>query len=99
VLLPAEIKDYTDFYSSKNHAFNCGCILRDPKNALKPNWTHLPVAYHGRASTVTVDEEVIRPRGQIKPADKEVPLFSECKRLDFELEVGAFLGGSLNKMG
>lgn len=98
--LPAQIGDYTDFFSSKNHAYNLGVMIRGKDNALQPNWTQLPVGYHGRASSVVVSgNEMFRPRGQVKPADKEFPEFSECKRLDFELEVGAFLGGKLNKLG
>ena len=112
--LPAKIGDYTDFYSSKNHAYNVGCIIRGPNNAIQPNWLHLPVAYHGRASTVVISgTPIIRPRGkfyyintlynnfkgQIKPPDSEVPIFSECKRFDFELEVGAFIGGKTNSLG
>jgi fumarylacetoacetase len=62
--LPAKIGDYTDFYSSKNHAYNVGCIIRGPNNAIQPNWLHLPVAYHGRASTVVISgTPIIRPRG------------------------------------
>ena len=99
VTLPAQIGDYTDFYSSKNHAYNVGCIIRGPDNALQSNWSRLPVGYHGRASSVVLDTEIIRPRGQIKPADKNEPIFSESKRLDFELEVGAFVGGKTNKQG
>ena len=98
--LPAKIGDYTDFYSSKNHAYNVGVMFRGPNNALQPNWLHLPVGYHGRASSIVVSgTDVIRPRGQAKLPDKEAPFFTECKRLDFELEMGAFLGGKLNKMG
>jgi fumarylacetoacetase len=93
--LPMQIGDYTDFYAGKNHAFNLGCILRDPKNALQPNYTHLPVGYHGRASSVVVSGTPIRrPNGQIlenPAADPKVPTFSPCRRLDIELELGAFL--------
>lgn len=97
--MPVFVQDYTDFYSSKNHAFNMGAILRGPDNALQPNWVHLPVGYHGRASTIVVDRTKIRrPRGQIKPPNSEVPIFSECKRLDYEVEIGVVIGKS-NKMG
>jgi fumarylacetoacetase len=68
MLLPAEVGDYTDFYSSREHATNVGTMLRGPENALMPNWLHLPVAYHGRASSVVVSgTDVVRPRGQSKP--------------------------------
>lgn len=98
--LPAQIGDYTDFYSSKNHAYNVGCIIRGKDNALQSNWVHLPVGYHGRASSVVLTgKEYLRPRGQVKAPDSETPLFSECKRLDFELEMGAFIGGKLNEQG
>jgi fumarylacetoacetase len=64
------IHDYTDFYSSKNHAFNVGSMFRDPENALNPNWTHLPVGYHGRASSIVLDATPIRrPKGQTKAPD------------------------------
>lgn len=96
--MPVFIRDYTDFYSSKNHAYNVGCIVRGPDNALQPNWTHLPVGYHGRASSVVLSgTEVRRPRGQVS-ADKVTPTWSDCKRLDFELEMGAYVGVG-NKMG
>lgn len=98
--LPAQIGDYTDFYSSKNHAYNVGCIIRGKDNALQSNWVHLPVGYHGRASSVVITgQEVPRPRGQVKPPDSENPVFNASARLDFELEMGAFIGGSLNKLG
>ncbi|CAI2370302.1 unnamed protein product [Moneuplotes crassus] len=90
--LPVDIKDYTDFYSSKNHAYNVGCMIRGPDNALQPNYTYLPVGYHGRASSVVVSgTDVRRPKGQVS-ADKKVPTWSDCKRLDFELEMGAYVG-------
>jgi fumarylacetoacetase len=95
--LPVEIGDYTDFYSSRNHAFNMGSIIRGPENALQPNWVHLPVGYHGRSSTVVVDgTEIKRPRGQIKLPDQEGPTFSETKRFDIEVEVGVVVGKSNN---
>lgn len=98
--LPARIGDYTDFYSSYNHAYNVGCIIRGPNNAIQPNWMHLPVGYHGRASTVVnTGTPIRRPRGQTKPPTAEKPGFVDCKRLDFELEVGAFVGGPANKLG
>lgn len=91
--LPMLIGDYTDFFAGKNHAFNVGTMFRGPENALNPNYTHLPVGYHGRASSVVVSgTPITRPNGQIllDPAKKE-PTLSPCKRLDIELELGAFL--------
>lgn len=98
-LLPVKIQDYTDFYSSRNHAFNVGSLFR-PTNPLQPNWVHLPVGYHGRSSSVVVDgTPVRRPRGQVKKSkDVDEPLFSECKRLDYEAEMGVILGKS-NELG
>jgi len=94
--LPLKIGDFTDFYSSKNHAFNLGSILRGPENALQPNWVHLPVGYSGRSSTVIVSpSNVVRPSGQITTNQKDSQ-FSECKKLDFELEMGAVIGKSNN---
>ncbi|BFZ21143.1 hypothetical protein BsWGS_24182 [Bradybaena similaris] len=97
--LPAEIGDYTDFYSNKNHAYNVGCMFRDPENALNPNWTHLPVGYHGRSSTVVVTGHPIRrPLGQTRPDDSSPPVCGPCRLLDFELEM-AFFTGSGNRIG
>jgi fumarylacetoacetase len=91
--LPARIGNYTDFYSSYHHAHNVGTMLRGPENALMPNWKWLPVAYHGRASSVVVTgTEVRRPKGQIKPADSVAPVFGPTKSLDFELEMAFFIG-------
>ncbi|KAI8776753.1 fumarylacetoacetase [Biomphalaria glabrata] len=91
--LPAAIGDYTDFYSSKNHAFNVGCMFRDPANALNPNWVHLPVGYHGRASSVVVSGTPIRrPNGQTSPDETQPPVFGPCRLLDFELEMAFFTG-------
>jgi fumarylacetoacetase len=93
MLLPAQIGDYTDFYSSREHASNVGTMLRGPENALMPNWLHLPVAYHGRASSIVVSgTDVARPRGQSKPADASAPIFGPSKSLDFELEMGMLIG-------
>jgi fumarylacetoacetase len=93
MLLPAEIGDYTDFYSSREHATNVGVMLRGPENALMPNWLHLPVAYHGRASSVVVSgTEIRRPRGQTRADDAASPTFGPSRSLDFELELGAFIG-------
>jgi fumarylacetoacetase len=97
--LPADIGDYTDFYSSREHATNVGTMLRGADNALMPNWLHLPVAYHGRASSIVVSgTDVRRPRGQSKPEKAEVPLFGPSRSLDFELEMGAFVGPG-NELG
>ena len=87
--LPVKIGDYTDFYSSEQHAFNVGSMFRDPDNALLPNWKHIPVAYHGRASSIIPSgQDVVRPKGQQKLDDNENPIFGPSKLLDFELEMG-----------
>jgi len=97
--LPVHIPGYTDFYSSKEHATNVGCMFRDPKNALLANWSELPVGYNGRASSVIVSgTEIVRPSGQIKLPDSERPVFSACRKLDFELETG-FIIGKPNHLG
>jgi fumarylacetoacetase len=99
MLLPVDIGDYTDFYSSREHATNVGAMLRGPENALMPNWLHLPVAYHGRASSVVVSgTDLYRPKGQGKPADAPAPLFGPSRSLDFELEMGFFIGPG-NELG
>jgi fumarylacetoacetase len=99
LLLPVEIGDYTDFYSSREHATNVGTMLRGPENALNPNWLYLPVAYHGRSSSVVVSGTgVRRPRGQVKPASAPVPSFGPSRSLDFELEMGCFVGPG-NELG
>jgi len=91
--LPAAIGDYTDFYSSRQHATNVGIMFRGPENALMPNWLHLPVGYHGRASSVVVSgTPVTRPSGQSKAPDADAPTFGPSARLDIELELGAFVG-------
>ncbi|MEI6021602.1 MAG: fumarylacetoacetate hydrolase family protein, partial [Bacteroidota bacterium] len=97
--MPIRVGDYTDFYSSIDHATNIGTMIRDPKNALMPNWKHLPVAYHGRASSVCVSGHSFhRPKGQQKPADSEMPVFGATKALDIELET-AFIIGKATNMG
>jgi fumarylacetoacetase len=97
--LPVAVGDYTDFYSSKQHAVNVGSIFRDKNNPLLPNWVHLPVAYHGRASSVVVSGTPIRrPRGQTKHPEESTPRFEASRELDFELEVGYFIGQG-NPMG
>ncbi|MFZ1676980.1 MAG: fumarylacetoacetase [Saprospiraceae bacterium] len=91
--LPVHIGDYTDFYSSIEHATNVGKMFRDPENALLPNWRHLPVGYHGRSSSIVVSGTPIhRPSGQVKPKDADSPVFIPTQRLDFELEVGFIIG-------
>jgi fumarylacetoacetase len=91
--LPLYVRSFTDFYASKEHATNVGAMFRDPANALMPNWLHMPVGYNGRASTVVVSgTDICRPLGQTKPANAEAPVFGPCRRLDFELEVGAIVG-------
>ena len=97
--LPAQIGDYTDFYSSRQHATNVGTMFRDPNNALLPNWLHLPVGYHGRASSVVISgTPVKRPNGQTLPMGEENPVFGPCKLMDFELEMGCFIGPG-NELG
>ncbi|KAH9865602.1 hypothetical protein J1614_009187 [Plenodomus biglobosus] len=100
--LPFKIGDYTDFFAGLNHAYNCGVIFRGPTNALQPNYKHLPVGYHGRASSVVPSGTPIRrPNGQIlldPTAEKKVPAFAPCKKLDIELELAAFVCGS-NEQG
>ncbi|MGP5492275.1 fumarylacetoacetase [Psychrobacter celer] len=97
--LPVHVPGFTDFYSSKEHATNVGTMFRDPNNALLPNWTEMPVGYNGRASTVVVSgTDIVRPSGQLKPNADERPIFSPCKRLDFELET-AFVVGKGNQLG
>ncbi|MBX2966050.1 MAG: fumarylacetoacetase [Cyclobacteriaceae bacterium] len=99
MLMPVRVPNYTDFYSSEEHATNVGSMFRDPKNALLPNWKHLPVGYHGRASSIVVSGTSIhRPKGQIKLPDSEQPVFSSSKKMDFELEV-AFISCGETKLG
>ena len=93
MLLPVDVGDYTDFYSSEHHARNVGTMFRGPENALKPNWKHLPVGYHGRASSIVVSgTDVRRPCGQSRPDDDAPPVYGPCRLLDFELEMGVFVG-------
>ena len=101
--LPAVIGDYTDFYSSREHATNVGILFRGRDNALQPNWLHLPVGYHGRASSVVPSgTPVIRPMGQLQ-LDKADPTkgseHAPCRLLDFELEMAFFVGGPPNAVG
>ncbi|MEM7477338.1 MAG: fumarylacetoacetase [Planctomycetota bacterium] len=91
--LPMQIGDYTDFYSSKEHATNVGIMFRGKDNALQPNWLHLPVAYHGRASSIVVSgTSVKRPSGQKMPPDADIPVFGTSAAMDFELEMGFYVG-------
>ena len=93
--LPMQIGDYTDFYAGLNHAYNVGVLFRGPQSALQPNYKHLPVGYHGRASSVVVSGTPLRrPTGQIlsnPTAEKKEPILSPCKKLDIELELGCFV--------
>eukprot|EP01006_Ploeotia_vitrea_P040112 TRINITY_DN66403_c3_g4_i1.p1 TRINITY_DN66403_c3_g4~~TRINITY_DN66403_c3_g4_i1.p1 ORF type:complete len:457 (-),score=260.06 TRINITY_DN66403_c3_g4_i1:1489-2859(-) len=101
MVLPAQIGDYTDFYASKYHATNVGIMFRGKDNALQPNWVHLPVGYHGRSSSVVVSgTPVRRPWGQTV-ADKSNPdpKHTKCRLMDFELEMGCFIGGKGNALG
>lgn len=99
MMMPVHIPNYTDFYSSIEHATNVGKMFRDPANALLPNWKHLPVGYHGRASSIVVSgTDINRPKGQMKPADADKPVFGPCKQLDFELEM-AFIVNKNTEMG
>lgn len=97
--LPVHIGDYTDFYSSKEHATNIGTMFRDPENALLPNWLHIPVGYHGRSSTIVPSGIPIRrPLGQQLPKGAEKPVFGPSKLVDFELEM-AFITAEGNALG
>ena len=99
MLLPADIGDYTDFYSSREHATNVGTMFRGKDNALMPNWLHLPVGYHGRASSIVVSgTDLHRPHGQTKADDAAVPSFGPSRMVDFELEMGYFVGPG-NELG
>jgi fumarylacetoacetase len=99
MLLPVHVPNYTDFYSSREHATNVGTMFRDPKNALLPNWLHLPVGYHGRASSIVISGTPIhRPKGQTKADDAITPSFGPSKSLDFELEI-AFVISKETELG
>lgn len=99
MLMPFKVAEFTDFYAGKHHAMNVGTMFRGPENALPPNWLHIPIGYNGRASTIVVSgTDIVRPNGQTKAPDAEVPSFGPCKRLDIELEMGAIIGGA-NAMG
>ncbi|AEM70866.1 fumarylacetoacetase [Allomuricauda ruestringensis DSM 13258] len=97
--MPVAVGDYTDFYSSLEHATNVGKMFRDPENALLPNWKHIPVGYHGRASSIIVSgQPIYRPKGQTFPNGAETPIFGLTQRLDFELEMG-FICGKETQLG
>ncbi|MDH5608225.1 MAG: fumarylacetoacetase [Cyclobacteriaceae bacterium] len=97
--MPVFVRDYTDFYSSEQHAYNVGCMFRDPEHALLPNWKHLPVGYHGRASSIVVSGTPLhRPKGQTRADDAEMPSFGPTRLLDFELEM-AFVTCRENGLG
>jgi fumarylacetoacetase len=99
MLLPVRVGDYTDFYSSRDHAQNVGAMLRGADKALMPNWLYLPVAYHGRASSVVISgTDVVRPCGQSKPEGADTPVFGPTRSLDFELEMAALVGPG-NQLG
>lgn len=99
MLMPVKVPNYTDFYSSEQHAYNVGCMFRDPANALMPNWKHIPVGYHGRASSIVVSGTPLhRPKGQTKADDADAPGFGPCRLLDFELEM-AFITCKENGLG
>ncbi|MBO9454276.1 fumarylacetoacetase [Paracoccus sp. R12_1] len=89
--MPIRVTEFTDFYASKNHAFNVGVLFRGPENALPPQWTHMPIGYNGRASSVVVSgTDIRRPMGQVKAENG--PEWTACRRLDLELELGAIVG-------
>jgi fumarylacetoacetase len=97
--LPVQVPNYTDFYSSRDHATNVGMMFRDPDKALPPSWLHQPMGYHGRASSIKVTgQPVYRPQGQVKPAGAEAPVFGPSGQLDFELEL-AFIVGRATENG
>ncbi|MEL6426097.1 MAG: fumarylacetoacetase [Pseudomonadota bacterium] len=91
--LPFRVAEYTDFYAGRHHAENVGTMFRGKENALPPNWLHIPIGYNGRASTVVVSgTDIVRPNGQTKAPDAEMPGFGPSRRLDIELEMGAVVG-------
>ncbi|CAJ2658262.1 unnamed protein product [Trifolium pratense] len=99
LLLPVAVGDYTDFFSSLHHTKNCGLIFRGPQTPVLENWYHLPVAYHGRASSVVVSgTDIVRPRGQAHPAGNPSPYFGPTLKLDFELEMATIVGPG-NELG
>ncbi len=98
MLVPAQVGDYTDFYASIDHATNVGSMFR-PDNPLLPNYKWVPIGYHGRASSIVISGTAVkRPAGQIKPEGADAPVYGPSRRLDYELEVGALIGGG-NELG
>lgn len=98
-LLPIQVGDYVDFYSSIEHATNVGKMFRDETNPLLPNWKYIPIGYHGRSSSIVVSGTPFkRPKGQIRPNDAEPPFYGLCRHLDFELEM-AFITNKTTQMG
>ena len=99
MLLPIDVGDYTDFYSSKEHATNVGMMFRGKENALMPNWLHMPIGYHGRSSSIVVSgTNIHRPNGQFLPNGETEPVFGPSRRLDIELET-AFITTAANNLG
>lgn len=99
MVVPMEIGDYTDFFASMHHAKNCGTIFRGPQNPIPPNWFHIPIAYHGRASSIVISgTNIIRPRGQGYPSGDSPPYFGPSQKVDFELEMAAIVGPG-NELG
>ena len=97
LVMPFAVTEYTDFYAGRNHAFNVGTMFRGPENALPPNWLHIPIGYNGRASSVVVSgTPVVRPHGQLKGPNEELPRFGPSTRFDIELEMGAIVGTASN---
>jgi len=97
--MPVHVGDYTDFYASEHHATNVGTMFRDPENALLPNWKHIPVGYHGRASSIVVSgTNIHRPKGQTRPESADSPVFGPSRLVDFELEM-AFVTGKATSLG
>ncbi len=95
--LPFTVAEFTDFYAGRHHATNIGTMFRGAKNALPPNWLHIPIGYNGRASSVVVSgTDVRRPMGQLKGPNKALPYFGPSAQFDFELELGAIVGSPSN---
>lgn len=98
--VPAEVGDYTDFYSSIHHATNVGIMFRSKEDALMPNWKYLPVGYHGRCSSIVISgTPITRPMGQTLPVEGADPHFGPCRLMDFELEMAFFVGGPPTALG
>lgn len=100
MVLPVNVGDYTDFYASEEHATNLGKMFRPNAAPLLPNWKHIPIGYHGRASSIVVSgTNLVRPCGQTKPKEEEPPVWGPSTRVDFEIEMGAYIGGPENALG